>query len=87
MSSNLVVEGVLEDEVLLCLDFMKMVELADFVPLGDVAVDFDSKMMRTNLKLLKWDTNNMHQMLECVGGSNNKAISQLQEMLYIEGPK
>jgi hypothetical protein len=83
--SNLVVDGALEDEVLLCLGFMKMGELADPVPFGDAMVGLNSKMMRTNPKLLKLDSKSMHLVPKCVWGLTNKAFSQLQEVLCIEG--
>jgi hypothetical protein len=56
---------------------MKMAKVADPVPTGDVVVSFDSKMIRTSPKLQKGDPKSIHPMSKCVGGANNKVISQL----------
>lgn len=52
-SSNLVVDRAPIDEVLLRLDLMKMTKLANPISLGDVVVDFDSKIRKTNPKMPK----------------------------------
>jgi hypothetical protein len=83
-SYNLVTYGTPKDEVLLYLDLMKMAELVDLVRPGDVVVGFNLKTMRTNSKLPKGDLESMHPLLKHVGGEQ-KGISQLQEVLCIEG--
>jgi hypothetical protein len=85
LCSNLLIDGAPEDEVLLCLDLMKMAKLAYPIPSSAVGINFDSKTMRTNLKLLEGDPKSMHLVLKCVGGANNKVISELQEVLCIKG--
>jgi hypothetical protein len=67
-SFNLVMDGAPKNEVLLHLILMKMVELIDPIPLHDVMIGFDSKMMRNNPKLPKEYPKSMHLVSKCVGG-------------------
>jgi hypothetical protein len=83
MSSNIIIDGVSEDDVVLYLGLMNMAKLADPGPLGDVVVSFDLSTMRTNPKLLERDPENMHPVPKRVGGPNNNA-SQLQKVLCVE---
>jgi hypothetical protein len=85
LSSNLIVDGAPENEVLIYLSLMKMAKLVDPILSSDVVVDFYLKMMRSNPKLPKWDLEGMHIVLKCVGSLNNNAISQLRKVLCIEG--
>jgi len=59
--------------------------LTDPISSGDMVVGFNAKTMRTNMKLSKGDLHSMHPILNGAGGLNNKAVSQLQKVLCIEG--
>lgn len=63
--------------MLLHLDIMKMVKLVALVLPSDVVVSFNVKMTRTNMKLPNGDPKSMYIVLKCVGGLNNKVITQL----------
>jgi hypothetical protein len=67
-SSSIVIDGAHEEEVLLCLVLIMMAELVDLIPLGDVVVNFNPKMMRTNPKLPKRDSKSMLLVSKPVGG-------------------
>jgi hypothetical protein len=48
-------------------------------------INFNPKSMRTHLKIPRRNPESMHPVPKRVRGTNNKAISQLHEALYIEG--
>jgi hypothetical protein len=75
LSSNLTIDKAPKDEVLLHLDLVKMVELANPIPPSDMVVGFNRKAMRTNPELPKGDLKGMHLVPKCVGGANNNVVS------------
>ena len=48
LSMDLIVDRAPKDEVLFHLILVKMAELVDPIPSGDMVVNFNKKMMRTN---------------------------------------
>jgi hypothetical protein len=60
------VDRVPKNEVLLSFNVMKMVDLPDPIPLRDMVVSFDLKMMRDNLKFPRCDPQSMHLVPKCV---------------------
>jgi predicted transcriptional regulator YheO len=60
-SSNLIIDGAPKEEVLLCINLMKMEKLADHVPMGNVVVNSHLKTTRTNPKMSKENLESMHR--------------------------
>lgn len=84
-SINIVIDEAMEDEVILYLNLLKIGEFTDRVPLSDVMVCFNPKLMRANAKLPKRDHECMHQVPKGVKRLNNKVVFQFHEVLCTKG--
>lgn len=62
-----------------------MTELANPICPIDVVICLHPESVRPNSELPEGDSKGMHPMLECVLGSNDEPIPDLQVMLCVEG--
>ena len=82
--SHLVIYGTSKDKVLLQLKLLKMENLVDLVIPCNMMICFNLKLMRTHMKLPKWNSKNMYPMSRCIRGLNYKVVLQLHEVLCIK---
>ena len=83
--SNIIIYWQLKDEMLVHISLLKMEKLMDLVSPCDMMSGFKLNPMRNHPKLPNGDLESMHLVHKHLRGPNSKFVSQLYEVIYVEG--